>query len=207
MFGSISAAIDHGGNHRALGSRVLHQRPADVYYCARANEGLKCSRAIDEGVKLDAVQRHRLIGEVSANLRQYYFDRNIAQTTADALLAHEKSGDDAVTQGQDFADLLTRQMQGASHDMHLSMEYSADRLPENPPDDTPETLARYRKAMEKENCMFRKVEILPHGLGYLKLDFFPATSVCEPTATAAMASLNNADVLIFDLRATHGGFE
>jgi len=30
MFGSISAAIDHGGNRRAPGSWVLHQRPTDV---------------------------------------------------------------------------------------------------------------------------------------------------------------------------------
>ena len=44
LFGSISAAIDQGGNRRAPGS-VLHQRPTDVYYCAPAiDEGLKCFR-------------------------------------------------------------------------------------------------------------------------------------------------------------------
>jgi len=161
----------------------------------------------DEDVRLDAAQRHRLIEAAAANLRQYYFDRNIAQTTADALLANEKRGDDAVTRGQDFADILTRQMQGASHDMHLSMDYSPDPLPEHPPEDTPESLARYRNAMEREHCMFRRVEILPHGIGYLKLDFFPDISVCGSTATTAMASLNSADVIIFDLRDNRGGFE
>ena len=55
--------------------------------------------------------------------------------------------------------------------------------------------------------MIRKVEIMPHGIGYMKLDFFPDVSVCESTATAAMASLNNADALIFDLRDNRGGFE
>ena len=61
--------------------------------------------------------------------------------------------------------------------------------------------------MERENCMFRKVEILPHNIGYLKLDFFPDTSVCLQTATSAMASLNTADAIIFDLRDNRGGFE
>lgn len=163
--------------------------------------------AADEDVKLDTAQRHRLIEAAAAKVRQYYFDRNVAQTTADALLAHEKGGDNTVMQGQDFAELLTRQMQAASHDMHLSMEYSRDPLPEHPPEDTPESLARYRAAMERENCMFRKVEILPHGIGYLKLNFFPDTSVCESTAAAAMASMNNADAIIFDLRDNHGGYE
>jgi len=159
-----------------------------------------------EGLKLDTAERQRVIEVAIANLRQYYFDRDVAQKTADALLAHEKSGDDnAVTEGAAFADLLTRQMRDASHDMHLVMAYSQDRLPEHPPEPTTESLARYRKAMEEENCMFRKVEILPHNIGYLKLDFFPDTSVCQSTAAAAMASLNHADAIIFDLRDNNGG--
>ena len=156
---------------------------------------------------LDAAERQRVIAGAAANLRQHYFDRDIAQKTADALLAHEKSGDDdAATDGTVFADLLTRQIRDASHDMHLDMEYSRDILPEHPPEPTPEGLARYRKAMEEQNCMFRKVEVLPNNIGYLKLDFFPDTSVCRSTATAAMAALNDAGAIIFDLRNNTGGF-
>ncbi len=156
---------------------------------------------------LDAAERQRVLDRTIANLRQYYFDREVAQKMSDALLAHEKSGDDnAVTEGGALADLLTRQMRDASHDMHLIMEYSRDGLPEHPPEQTPESLARYRKAMEQENCMFKKVEILPHNIGYLKLNFFPDTSVCESTAITAMASLNHADAIIFDLRDNTGGF-
>ena len=54
--------------------------------------------------------------------------------------------------------------------------------------------------------MFRKVEVLPHNIGYLKLDFFPDTSVCRSTATAAMGTLNHVDAIIFDLRDNRGGF-
>jgi C-terminal processing protease CtpA/Prc len=61
--------------------------------------------------------------------------------------------------------------------------------------------------MLQENCMFKKVEILPHNIGYMQLNFFADTSVCQSTATAAMASLNHADAIIFDLRDNPGGLE
>ncbi len=54
--------------------------------------------------------------------------------------------------------------------------------------------------------MFRKIEILPYNIGYLKLDFFPDPSVCESTATTAMATLNHTSAIIFDLRDNSGGF-
>ena len=59
--------------------------------------------------------------------------------------------------------------------------------------------------MKRINCAFEKVETLPRNIGYLKLNFFPDRSVCEQTATTAMASLNNTDALIVDLRDNHGG--
>ena len=155
---------------------------------------------------LDAAERHRVVTGAVANLRQHYFNREVAQETADALVAHEKNGDDTAKDGVVFADLLTRQMRDASHDMHLVVEYSRAILPEHPPKPTVENLARYRKAMEQQNCMFRKVEILSHNIGYLKLDFFPDTAVCQSTAAAAMSGLNHAKAVIFDLRDNSGGF-
>jgi len=161
-----------------------------------------------EDTKLDAAERQRVLDGAIANLRQYYFDREIAQETALALLAHETRGDDnAATDGEAFAGLLTKQMRDASHDLHLIMEYSRERLPEHPPESTSESVARYRTAMLQENCMFKKVEILPHNIGYMQLNFFADTSVCQSTATAAMASLNHADAIIFDLRDNPGGLE
>ena len=187
-----------------MGTRVDQpqaQRPKPQYAAGAL------AQATTGDANLDPAERQRVIDRTIANLRQYYFDRDVAQKMSDALLAHQKSGDDnAVTEGGAFADLLTKQMRDASHDMHLIMEYSRDRLPEHPPEQTPESLARYRKAMEQENCMFKKVEILPHNIGYLKLNFFSDTSVCKSTATTAMASLNHADAIIFDLRDNTGGF-
>jgi hypothetical protein len=120
------------------------------------------------------------------NLKKHYVDPENARRTADALLAHEKNGDDEkVADGGAFANLLTKQIRDVSHDMHLEVVYSQERLPDLLPEATAEDLARYRKALEQDNCTFSKVEILPHNIGYLKLNAFPDPLVCRATATAA----------------------
>ena len=165
------------------------------------------AQAVVERVNLSVAERERVVQGVIANLKEHYIDPAVAQKVADALLAHEKSGDyDVVTDGAAFADLLTRHLREASHDLHLDVLYSQARLPDRPTPATPERLARYRKAMEQANCTFEPVKILPHNVGYLKLNSFPDPSVCQATATAAMSSLNHADAVIFDLRDNRGGY-
>jgi hypothetical protein len=155
----------------------------------------------------DAAERKRLINAVIDNLEKHYVDPEVARKTPDALLAHDKNGDDdKATDSGAFADLLTKQLREASHDMHLEVVYSREPLPALLPEPTAEDLARYRKALEQDNCAFKKVEILPRNIGYLKLNAFPDPSVCGVTATAAMASLNHADAIIFDLRDNRGGY-
>ena len=155
----------------------------------------------------DAAQRQRLLSAVIDNLKKHYVDPDAARKTADALLTHEKNGDDdKAADGGAFADLLTKQMREVSHDMDLEVVYSQAPLPNLLPEPTAEDLARYRNALEQENCTFKKVEILPHNIGYLKLNAFPDPRICGATATAAMASLNHADAVIFDLRDNRGGY-
>ena len=155
----------------------------------------------------DAGTRRRVIEGAVANIKKYYDYPEVGQRVSDALMAHEKNGDDVVTDGQAFADLLTKQMKDVSRDGQLVMRYSAapmvDRPPQGPP---PGNRERYRKALEENNCYFRKVEVLSHNIGYFKLDAFPDPSFCEAKARAAMASLNGAEAIIFDLRDNKGGY-
>jgi hypothetical protein len=170
------------------------------------DEGSNFSAPVDRA-KLSAAERHRLLNAVIQNVNKHYFDPKIARKIANALVAHQRNGDqNAATDGAAYADLLTRQIRDVSRDPHLEVIYSQDPLPVQPVGPTPESQARYRQTLLQQNCMFRKVELLPHNIGYLKLDSFPDTSVCQATAVAAMASLNNADALIFDLRDNAGGF-
>jgi hypothetical protein len=156
--------------------------------------------------KLDASERQRVIDGAIANLRLHYIYPDVAQQMADTLLAHQKRGDDdAMTDGDSFANQLTKQMRDVSHDMHLELVYSRDPLPQRQGGQSREAIARYRKAMKQENCTFEKVEILPRNIGYLKLNSFPDPAVCQSTAKAAMVSLNHVEALIIDLRDNHGG--
>jgi len=169
--------------------------------------GLFQDVAVGMALQPDAAERQRVITAAIANLKKYYVDADVARNMTDALLAHSRSGDDnTAVDGAAFANLLTRQMRNVSHDLHLEMVYSQSPLPQQPAAPTTEGLARYRKAMEENNCTFEKVTVLPHNIGYLKLNSFPDTSVCQATAASAMSSVNHADAIIFDLRDNGGGF-
>jgi hypothetical protein len=160
-----------------------------------------------ENARLDAAQREHIIHAAIANLTKYYIDPDVAQKMSNALLTHERSGDDdAATNGEVFADLLTRQMTDVSHDKYVMMVYSTVATPENPPAPSPEEGARYRKEMEQNNCTIEAVRILAHNIGYLKFNAFPDATVCRTTIASAMASLNHADAIIFDLRDNRGGY-
>ncbi len=155
-----------------------------------------------------ATEQRNVVDEVLANLKEHYVDPVAAGKMAQALLTHEKAGEyDAITDGAALAALLTRQLRNESHDLHLDVIYSQSVLPDRPPPaPSPEGLARYKEAMERQNCTFEKIETLPHQVGYLKLNFFPDPSVCGATARAAMVTLNHADAIIFDLRDNTGGY-
>jgi hypothetical protein len=150
---------------------------------------------------LDA-ERQSVLAAVIANLKQHYFDPAAAEQMADALVAGQRCGDDTpAADGKTFAALLTAQMRDVSHDMHLEVVYN----PAPASQSTPNEFARMLAALQKDNCSFKKVQILPHNIGYVRLDAFLEPSACRSTAVAAMASLNNADALIFDLRNNRGG--
>ena len=179
--------------------QVTPAKPADADRARTSAAGV--------ATKLDAGERQLVIDGAIANVKAHYVDRDVAQKVAQALRAHEKNGDDnAAPHGGDFADLLTRQMRDVSHDMHLMMVYSESKIPDRRSEPTPDELAHYRNAMKQDNCTFETLRILPHNIGYLKLNSFPDPSVCQSTATAAMASLNHADAVIFDLRDNRGGY-
>ena len=181
----------------------------------QGGQGQRAANAVSAlaGAELNRAERQRVVDGAVANLKEHYIDSVVAQKMAAALVEHEKNGDDdAATDGQAFADLLTKQMRDVSHDRHLDLAYSQDPLPASrfdalgrPLGPTPEDQTRYRKAMEQGNCTIENAEILAHNIGYLKLNSFPDPSLCRSRAVAAMASLNRVDAIIFDLRDNRGG--
>ena len=161
--------------------------------------------AVVKNVTIDGAERKKVIDGVSEVLKEYYIELAVAQQMADALQAHETKGDyNAISDGDTFASQLTKDLQAVSHDKHLRVNFNSFKMPPRK-DPTPEDEARFHEQMERQNCAFDKVEILPNNIGYIKFDGFMDAGFCGPTVVAAMGFVTHTDALIFDLRQNGGG--
>ena len=158
-----------------------------------------------ENVVLDAALRRKVLDGVGSNLTEYYIEPATAQQMVDALKAHDVKGDyNSITDPDVYASQLTRDLQAVSHDKHLRVDFNPFKLPPRAAP-TAEDEARSHLMMEHDNCAFRKVEILPNNIGYIRFDGFMDASYCGPTVNAAMAFIAHTDAVIFDLRQNGGG--
>jgi hypothetical protein len=174
-------------------------------------------RALPPGAKLDDIQldaaiRQKTIDAISSSLTEYYVYPDVAAKMIEAVNEHQKKGDyNAITDGNDFAEALTRDLRAISHDRHLSVSYNPFTVPDQPGsasaphEPSAAEQARFRTMLEQQNCTFSKLEILNHNIGYVKFGAFPPPDICGPTVVAAMNFVAHTDALIFDLRENHGG--
>ncbi len=161
------------------------------------------SLALATGDLIDTNEKKRVLNGVITNLRESYVYPNVAREMIAALLTHEMNRDyEKETTGSAFAALLTKHLQDVSHDLHLRVVFSATKVPPLGP---PEADPHFQRMAERDNCAFRKVEVLPHNIGYVKFDAFGPVSLCRDTAAAGMRFLAHVDGLIFDLRENQGG--
>jgi hypothetical protein len=160
----------------------------------------------DVNFKIDGAERARVIDGATKNLNEFYVFPEVAKKMEDGLRARQARGEyDSVTDGSAFARMLTDQLQDVSHDKHLRVDFSPVPMPEHPPGPNPDDDAQFRKQMERMNCGFERVELLPGNIGYVKFNMFADPEVCGPTAVAAMNFLAYVDAIIFDLRENGGG--
>ena len=156
---------------------------------------------------IDAAERQRVIAGVADNLDKFYVYPDSGKAMTAAIEAKDKHGDyNSITDGSAFAERLTNDLQSVSHDHHLGVQYSP-AVDDGKHGDGPSEAeqAAMRKNMERENCGFSKVEILPRNIGYIKFDFFGDPAICGPIAASAMGFIAHTDAVIFDLRENHGG--
>ena len=174
-------------------------------------------RALPPGAKLDDIQldaaiRQKTIDAISQQLTEHYVYLDVATKMIQGVHEHQEHGDyNSITDGNEFADALSRDLRSVSHDQHLFVGYDPYLMPElagsaaGPHEPSPAEQARFRTMLEHQNCTFSKLEILNHNIGYIKFDAFPPAEFCGPTVVAAMGFVANSDALIFDLRENHGG--
>jgi retinol-binding protein 3 len=194
---------ENGGPTTALGNLLVKdgQPPTVSTFGLRALP----PGAVLESVTVDAAMRKKLIDGVATQLNEYYVDPVLAQKMADAIKGHESKGDyNAISDGDALAARLTTDLRDISHDKHLHVDFNPFKTPPRT-GPSPEDEARFHKQMERDNCGFEKVEILPNNIGYLKFNAFMDASFCGSTVVAAMGFVAHTDALILDLRENGGG--
>lgn len=159
-----------------------------------------------ENVTLDAMLRKKVMDGVAENLTEFYIDVDLAKQMVGTMRARAAKGEyDSITDGDVFAARLTKDLRAVSHDKHLGVSFNPFKMPERKGPPSAEDEARMHQQMERNNCFFQKVEILPNNIGYIKFDAFPDASFCGSTVVAAMGFVAHTDALIFDLRQNGGG--
>jgi len=199
----LGAAISLG---LILGTTFIsHMRAPTPNVALPSDRGLQIAAPVLP--RATTTDRHRLIQAVAAEVRRHYFDPQLAETTAADLFAHDRAGDyNAILDDQAFASLVARNLIEASRDNHFTVEYTSGAFPDFSKPPPGEFHEHYRAAMKQADCTFEKVEMRRNNVGYLKLNSFPDISVCQSRAESAMAALNNANAIIFDLRDNRGGY-
>lgn len=194
---------ERGGEVTAMGRIEMKDAQIGSFSLRALPPGISVA---DMNRPIDAATRAKVIDGAIAKLNESYVFPEIAQKMEQAVRERQKKGEyDAITDGDAFASKLTEHLREVSKDKHLGVHYSPAPLPERPPGQNLEMMARFRKDMEKANCGFDKVERLAQNIGYVKFNMFAHPDICGPTITAAMNFLANVDALIIDLRQNGGG--
>jgi hypothetical protein len=129
------------------------------------------------------------------------WSKNVQQ----AMQQNEKRG--AYNSAADGAVSIARRtpdLQRLTPDAQKTIAYNSEPIPSrNGP--SAAAISPYRASTKQQNCSFEKIEVLPHNIGYFKLDSFPDPAICGASAEEAMIRLNETSAVIFDLRGNSGG--
>jgi hypothetical protein len=168
---------------------------------------LEAPRTLAQEHQLSRPERAEVINALLKWIESDYILPDVAKTMAQTVREHQANHEyDSITDGEQFAKTLTRDLQAVSHDHHLGVDYSAEPVDDQPMDKpSPEDIRKFRLAGERRNFEYRKIEVLRGGVGLLQVDgFYPAEYVREIVAGAA-GFLSHTDAVILDFRQNHGG--
>ncbi len=147
---------------------------------------------------LDAAARAEIVEGAAKALEEMYVYPEVASRMAASVRESlAKGAYDQINSETAFALRLTQDLRGISHDKHLGvrMEPKREGREDGP---SPERIMG-------DNYAFRRVEVLPGNIGYLKFDAFVDSPEAKARASQAMGFVENAAALIVDLRSNGGG--
>lgn len=100
---------------------------------------------------------------------------------------------------------MTTDLQPVTRDAHEANAHNTIPIPSRN-GASAVAISPYRAATKQHDCIFEAVEVLPHNIGYFKLDSFPDPAICGASADGAMIQLNDTSAIIFDLRENRAGY-
>lgn len=155
-------------------------------------------------------EKTEVIQLISENLLETYIDLTDAKEMASILKSNLKSNKyKSVTNPDDFAKLVTHDLQNVSHDLHLRLNYEPKKIAQSKRVMPEEMKKRREKMMAMKmaeiNYGFTEVKVLKGNIGYLNLRMFTNIEQGKDAATSAMNFLYNTNAIIIDLRKNGGG--
>jgi C-terminal processing protease CtpA/Prc len=148
-----------------------------------------------------------LIDAIAKELDAHYVFPDVATKMIAAIREHVARGDyDSVTQGEEFADVLTRDLRAVSHDLHLGVRFGGRRVFGHEP--TVEDMLAMGQASGDRNMHFglEPVEHLDGNIAHLSIRGFPPLDDDQRAEVGRiMSEVADAYALIIDLRGNIGG--
>ena len=140
-----------------------------------------------------------------SQLASYYVFPDMADEIAAVLRARlaENAYAEAAND-EEFAALVTADLQSVNGDKHLRLLYSHDEVPDTGQESAWDPVA-YQKEAELDAFGVTKVERLKGNVGLLNLRLLHDAEIATPAVTAAMSLIAHTDALIIDLRDNGGG--
>lgn len=156
---------------------------------------------------LDDSHRESVLDAVLETLDQYVFPDVAKMLQADIQRRRQEQSYQAITSGEQLAQMLTLQLQELSRDRQLKVHFSPQPLPNLNPNETPspEALAAERYQSSLRNFDINRVERLRGNVGYLELYGFEPPDFAGDAIAAAMTLLTHTQALIIDVRHNRGG--
>ena len=156
---------------------------------------------------IDAARRRAVVDGIAKELDAHYVTPAVGTKMIAAIREHLAHGDyDKITQGDELAMALTKDLRDVSHDLHLGVVFGPGRGPGPAPHEpSPDDQAAMAKQMKYG---FGAIERMSGNVAHVVIDGFPPIpdDASREAVGSLMTQVADADALIFDLRGNHGGW-
>ncbi|MFH1686863.1 MAG: S41 family peptidase [bacterium] len=163
----------------------------------------------DRDYPIDKKNQLAVIDSVAAALNKIYVFPEMAAEMEKLIRQRYRDGAyKDITSPMEFSIKLTEDLRSICHDRHLGVRWFPPEYFEGfAGDDTLTDAERDHQLLQsqRDNFGFKKLEVKPGNIGYVKFDGFSDTYNAGATAVAAMNFLAHCDAIIFDLRENGGG--